>query len=342
MSENQLIVLAQKPIIEYSAIEARGIEVAEKIALMNLDTIEPTEQNRSVMKRIRAELNKDLEVFERQRKMIHEAITKPYKDFTASYDEHIKVLYKNATEQLKEKISSVEAAMLDTKKSDIEAYFNSVAEHLDFISIDDAGLNIILSVPNKKLMGQIDGFVTKISHELATIGGMDNSVRIESLYKTNLGLSLSVSTVNDDIKREKELQEKKLKEAKEAEEREEKRVEEERVQREVAAKERFERKEKEAKQLEQKRINAKKNAELNKTKEVEQEAGRLKNEKIRADEELEIAKKESQRIQAEKEEKAKAEAAEAEIHKMTFTVSGNIKQLKQIKTFLNELGVSYE
>ena len=342
MSKNQLIVLAQKPIIEYSEIEARGKEVAAKIGLMNLDTILPTEQNRSAMKKYRADLNKDLEVFESQRKMIHEAITKPYKDFTASYDEHIKVLYKNATEQLKKKISSVEAAMLDTKKSDIEVYFNSVAEHLDFISIDDAGLNIILSASNKKLMGQIDGFVTKISHELATIGGMDNSVRIESLYKTNLDLSLSVSTVNNDVKREKELQEKKLKEAKEAEEREAKRVKAERVRLEIAAKERFERKRGEAKQLEQKRINAEKNAELNKTEEAEQEVERLKNEKQRADEELEIAKKEAQRIQSEKEEKAKSEAADAEIHKMTFTVNGNMKQLKQIKTFLNELGVNYE
>ena len=66
----QLIKLVQSPIIEFSEMEARGVEVANRIGLMNLDTIKATEENRSTMKKLRAELNKDLGIFEEQRKLI--------------------------------------------------------------------------------------------------------------------------------------------------------------------------------------------------------------------------------------------------------------------------------
>jgi len=59
-----LIELKQKPIIEFSNIEKRGLEVLRQIKELNLDTIEPIEQNRAMMKKIRADINKELSVFE--------------------------------------------------------------------------------------------------------------------------------------------------------------------------------------------------------------------------------------------------------------------------------------
>lgn len=341
MIENQLIVLSQKPIIEYSMMEARGLEVAAKIAEMNLDTIEPTEENRSVMKKMRAELNNELGVFESQRKIIHEAITKPYKDFTKSYAENIKDLYQGATAQLKSKIGLVETKMLDEKNADINAYFNDVCD-LDFLTIDSVSLNIILSASNKKLRTQIDVFVEKINTDLKAIQGMDNSVRIESLYKQNLDLSLSVSTVNADIKREVELNEQKIKAAEELRIRRAKRAEQARIKAEQDAKDRVQRKKKDAERLEEQSVIAEKNAKINKTKEAEDEVNRLAAAKIRAEEDVVIAEKEKQRIETEKEDLEKKAMAENKIHKMSFTVTGNISQLKQIKNFLNEIGASYE
>jgi len=340
--ETSLIVLKQKPIIEFSAMEARGLEVAEKIKAMNLDTIEASEANRSVMKKMRAELNKELDVFESQRKMIHGSITKPYKDFTDSYEKNIKVRFVDAATSLKEKIAIVESAMLEAKTSDIEAYFNTKKGGLDFISIEDAGLNIILSVTNKKLEAQINSFIDRVLDDVRAINSVDESIRIMSLYRSNLDASMSISTVLADIEREKEQEERRKKEEEAAKERLASRFEQEKLEEEQAAKERVERKKLDAGQLEQQRIQAAKNAKLNESREAELELARIEKAKERAAEELVVAEKEAARIEREKIETEKTEAAAKEIHTIKFSVSGTIAQLKEIKSFMEKLGVTYE
>lgn len=337
-----LITLKQAPIIDFSEMEARGLEVAEKIGLMNLDTIEPTEENRGMMKKLRAELNKELNVFEDQRKMIHELITKPYKDFADSYETNIKHLFLGASGKLKDKIAAVETVMLADKKSEINTYFNHMSTDFGFLGLDMLGLNIILSASSKKLMAEIDVFIAKVSREMSAIKSMDNSVRIESLYRTNLDLTLSISTVNADIEREKNQELQRVEEEKIRAERDKKRVEEEKIRAEQHAKDRLSRKNEKSRIAKERHKEAEKNAELNKTQESADEALRLKKESERAEQAAIIAEKEIIRIEAEKEADRTEKEAAALVHRMSFTVSGNIAQLKAIKAFLNDLGVSYE
>ena len=124
-----LIKLEQAPIIEFSGMEARALEVKNDIAQMNISNIEPTEDNRAMMKKMRATLNKELGIFEDQRKMIHGKITEPYNEFKLSYESNIKHLYENATSELKEKISDVENRMLYDKKTMLSAYFEKQNKH---------------------------------------------------------------------------------------------------------------------------------------------------------------------------------------------------------------------
>lgn len=339
---SNLIVLKQKPIIEFSEMEARGLDVAESIKQLNLDTIKPTEQNRSTMKKIRADLNKELSVFEDQRKMIHGAITDPYNSFTDSYKANIKIRYTDAINSLKGKIGEVESKMLDTKTSDIKAYFDDEKGDFKFISIDDIELNIILSASNKKLREQVDKFISAVSADVSAINKMDNSVRIMSLYEANMDLSSSVSTVLSDIEREARLEKERVEKERIEKERIKKEAEQKQKRIEGETKERLERKGREAKELEASRIRAEKNAELNKSKEAELELKRIKNEEEQAAQDLVTAEKESERIANEIAERESKEAEERKIHKMTFTVSGKISQLKAIKEFIKELGVEYE
>lgn len=337
----QLVIFKQCPIIEFSEMEERGLEVALDIKELNLDTIKPTESNRSMMKKMRAKLNNELSVFEEQRKMIHGLITQPYKDFTDSYDKNIKVLYVDATAKLKDKIATVEVGMLNKKTDDIKAYFNSKNSH-SFLTIDNAGLNIILSATDKKLEEQVNDFVVSVDKDVSTIQAMDNSVRIMSIYENTLDLSGSVAKVLADIKEEKRLEAERLKRDLFEREQAKKQAEQNRIDAEKQAKERAERKEIEAKELEQKRIQAEKNAKLNKTKEAEAEAKRIAKEQLQAEQDAIDAKAESERLKIEKQERKKQEAEANKIHKMSFKVSGTIGQLKQIKSFLEEIGVNYE
>lgn len=342
MNENELIVLKQNPIIEFSEIEAKGLEVEQRINELNLETIDATEGNRSIMKKMRSELNKELDAFESRRKMVHDLITKPYKEFTDSYDTHIKSRYTEASAALKEKISVVELSMLQRKKGDIEAYFNSAKGDVDFLSFDDVGLKIILSASDKKLQASIDLFVAHVTANLTAINGMDNAVRIESLYKTNLDFTLSISTVLADIEREEALKKQQEERAASAELAEKKRIEQKRIDDELEAKNRVIRKKHEADETERKRVIAVETAAKNKSLEAEQEAERLENESKRAAEDLILAEQETLRLASEKEEREKAEVAAKVIHTMNFKVSGTVSQLKQIKQLMERLGVTYE
>jgi len=341
-SEGELIVLTQRPVIEFSELEAKGLEVAERISQLNLDTIDATEANRSIMKKMRSGLNKELEAFEDRRKMVHMSITKPYKDFTESYEVNIKSRYTEASASLKEKIAVVENDMLLKKTGDINAYFNSVKGDLDFLTIDDVNLKIILSVTDKKLKEAVDVFIDMVASDMKAISEMDNSIRIESHYKQSLDLSASVTTVLADIKREEEAKIERDKKAKIEAELVEERAKRKAENEERDAKLRLERKQREAEQLEQRKIAAEKATKDNDALEAKQEAERVKKEHERAEKSLAEAEAESERLATEKAAKEKADEEAAKLHTMQFKVTGNISQLKQIKQFIETLGVTYE
>lgn len=339
----QLITLKQKPIIEFSGMVARGLEVKQQIAEMNIDTIKPTDANRSMMKKMRAGLNKELKVFEDQRKMIFGAITTPYNEFNDSYESNIKIQFSEAEKALKEKISEVETRMLENKKKEMQAHFDSVAsDFASFLSLDNVGLNIILSASDAKLKKQIDSFVSDIEADVVAIGKMENSTRVMSLYETTLDLPGSIARIKDDIEREERLEKVRIEKARIAEENRIKREKEEKERKEREALERAERKEREAIQAEERRIQAEKNAKANKTREAENEVKRLKKIEEQARIDKENAETEQKRLIAEREAVEKRKAEESKIYTMSFKVRGTISQLKEIKQFMDNLGVNYE
>ena len=340
MSE-QLIILKQKPIIEFSEMEARGLEVQQEIKEMNIPNIEATEENRASMKKLRAEINKDLKVFEDQRKMIHGKITESYNEFNLSYKDNIKTHYEQASVDLKDKIAEVESKMLVEKSASLNAYFDNKNTH-DFITLAHVNLNIILSANDKKLKEEIDAFIDNVSSDIKAIDSMDNAVRIKGYYQRTLDLNDSISSVNSDIKREEQLEKERIAKEKADKERAEKEAKEKQELEEKEAEERTEKAKRDAELAEEQRIQAEKNAKTVKAKETKE-----------AQEQAEVQAEEAKQKQAEAEEQQKAieqkrldqeaiEAEEAKIKDMTFTVHSTLKQLKSIKEFMDNLGVTYE
>jgi hypothetical protein len=337
----ELITLKQRPIIEFSAMEARGLEVQKEIKEMNIPSIEATEENRSSMKRLRAKINKELKVFEDQRKMIHGKITQTYNEFNSSYKENIKIHYEQASVDLKEKIAEVESKMLAEKSASLNAYFDGKNEH-DFITLDNVGLNIILSASDKNIKKSIDDFIDKVTGDIKAIETMDNSVRIKGYYQRTLDLNDSISSVNADIKREEQIEKERIEKEKADKERAEREAKEKQEREEREAKERAEKARRDAELAEERRIQAEKNAKTVKAKETQE-----------AKERAEFEAEEARKRQAEAEEQQKAieqkrldqeaiDAEESKIYKMKFCVSGTKKQLKSIKEFMGDLGVDYE
>lgn len=82
-----------------------------------------TEETRKDVKSIRTELSKEFAEMENQRKRVKEAIMEPYNQFEAVYKECISDPYKKADAELKRRVDEVETGLKADKTKKIQSYF---------------------------------------------------------------------------------------------------------------------------------------------------------------------------------------------------------------------------
>lgn len=179
----ELIVIEQLPIIK-ATLENLSVEIKEKVdransLIVNEDTIKEVKQ-------VRADLNKEFNELEAERKAVKQAIMAKYDEFEEIYKENVSNLYKNADVELKNKIDNVENQLKEEKKEELELF---AKEHIkfnnleDIISFDDIGLNITLSSSMKSLQTQILDFVNKVANDVKLISLEEYSDEILLEYK---------------------------------------------------------------------------------------------------------------------------------------------------------------
>ncbi len=180
MSNNELIVIKQVPIIEQH-IENIGLEIKERIAALtsNISADTPVKE----LKQLRADLNKEYKDFEDRRKYIKEQISKPYEDFNNIYQKQIADNYKNADSLLKRYIDDVENAKKRAIIEHLQSYFEKVAniKGIHFVKYEDVGINVTLSASTGSLETQIDEFFNKIESEITIIETQPNNTKMDYL-----------------------------------------------------------------------------------------------------------------------------------------------------------------
>lgn len=82
-----------------------------------------TEETRKDVKSIRTELSKEFAEMENQRKRVKEAIMEPYNQFEAVYKECISDPYKKADAELNRRVDEVETGLKADKTKEIQSYF---------------------------------------------------------------------------------------------------------------------------------------------------------------------------------------------------------------------------
>jgi hypothetical protein len=196
--ENKAIEIVQLPIIrEHLAVI--GAEITAKIESLNIDNIVANEDSVKMLKEMRAELNKDLEVFEQQRKAVKEGILNPYNSFESVYKVEISDKMKRAVDTLKDKISFVEDAIKAEKRDAIKQYFAELcaSESIDFVTFESVGLEINLSTTEKKYREQCVAFIEKIKDELNLIDTQDFKAEILVEYKRTLNAARAIADVRN-------------------------------------------------------------------------------------------------------------------------------------------------
>lgn len=87
-----------------------------------------TEETRKDVKSIRTELSKEFAEMENQRKRVKEAIMEPYNQFETVYKECVSDPYKKADAELKKRIDEVESGLKSDKEKAIRDYFNELCK----------------------------------------------------------------------------------------------------------------------------------------------------------------------------------------------------------------------
>ena len=210
-----LIVIKQLPVIE-EQLKQVSVEIDKKVnEALNLVC---TEETVKAVKDVRAILNKESKEFEDKRKQVKAEVLKPYEDFEKIYKENISDKYKTADAELKNKIDSVENELKANKKEEVESYFNEYlnSKNVDFVTFENANINITLSASMKSLKEQAKNFIDKISDDLNLIDTQEHKAEILVEYKQSLNVNNAITTVTnrfkaieeEKAKQEKELQQK--------------------------------------------------------------------------------------------------------------------------------------
>lgn len=184
-NKNELIVLEQLPIIKYK-LEQLSVEIKEKVE--NANKLVVNEDTVKEVKQVRASLTKEFNELETQRKQVKQAIMSKYDEFEEIYKENVSNLYKQADQELKEKIDNVESSLKEEKKNELYDFAMEyiVANDLEnFVKFDDIGLNITLSASMKSLKEQIIAFCERIKQDIELINMEEYRDEILYEYKRN-------------------------------------------------------------------------------------------------------------------------------------------------------------
>lgn len=191
---NEIIKVIQLPVILEQLHEVKAEVTAKVEQALSLVCTEDTVKD---VKKVRSDLNKELKDYEERRKAVKTAIMKPYNDFEEIYKDCISDTYKKADIELKGKIDSVENELKEQKKAEVKGYFDEylTATGIDFVTFENANINVTLSASMKSLKEQAKAFVDKIVDDLNLIDTQEHKDEIMYEYKQSWNVSNAITTV---------------------------------------------------------------------------------------------------------------------------------------------------
>lgn len=168
-----LIVIQQLPIIQDQLRSYRAEVEAKVNEAMSLAVTEDTVK---VVKKVKADLNKEAKLLEDRRKQVKTAIMEPYNQFEATYRECIGDLYTKADKDLKEKIDAVENSIKDEKKKRVVAYYEEYRASIDLQNEEAADIrkwpmNITKTESEKSIRMRAKAYLDTIRQSLIAIAG---------------------------------------------------------------------------------------------------------------------------------------------------------------------------
>lgn len=191
---NDIISITELSITE-QALKRISEELKGKLeAALNMTCTEETKQ---AVKKYRAELKKEFEELENERKEKTKEYEKPLEEFKIVYNELIAKPFKAADQALRTKIDEVEAVQKDTKREAVESYASELiqAYTLDWLDVSRIMPNVTLSASEKSLKKTVKDSVDKIKADVDCINAISDNAELMAEYMKCLSLSQAKLTV---------------------------------------------------------------------------------------------------------------------------------------------------
>lgn len=180
-----------------------------EILLADISTLPQNDDSLKYVKQIRANLSKDFEQMEIQRKAVKKQVMEPYDQANQKYTEYISEPYKSADERLKKWVDNYQGNLKQKCVDSLQEYFDELcqANGIDFLPFHRCGVVVDMAMARqkepRKAMEQIRNVVSSVRADMDTILKMDDAEEIMAEYRNYTVLSSAVITV-DKRKKEKE------------------------------------------------------------------------------------------------------------------------------------------
>lgn len=198
MAGTELIRVTQLPVIEE---QLRAVKDSVEAAALEAASMVCTEGTIQAVKERRAELRKQFDALEEQRKAVKNAVLAPYECFEAVYKDCITNPFKLADEALKGKIYEVERVQRDECEKMCREYFTEVCavRGVSWLKYEQAGLKISLTEAKRKTphghFQYLNDFAARVACDMDAIG---DDAETAAEYKANgLNLAKAQKTVRE-------------------------------------------------------------------------------------------------------------------------------------------------
>lgn len=212
------ITVTQLPIIEE---RLRDVKAAVEATVADAKSMVATPDTIQAVKARRAELNKQFDTLDAQRKAVKEQITAPYNRFDAVFKECIAVPFKEADQALKATVDGFEGELKAKAMKKLEDYYYELCalDQIDFLTFEQAiargKIKIELADCRKKkptkAMDALANFMGSIAIGRDAISKMEDSAEIMVEFEKCLDAGQAAGIVAE--------RKRKVREAAEAEER---------------------------------------------------------------------------------------------------------------------------
>lgn len=177
----------------------RGID----LALAEVAQLPQNDESLKRVRALRAELNKQLETMESQRKEVKRQVMQPYLQAEEKYKACIAEPYRAADQQLKDWVDSYQNGLKAAKETELREYFDELCQSqgVDFLRFSDCGVTVDMAMArqkeSRKAMEKIFQFVTGVRQDLDTIPSLEDAPEVLAEYRKSLSLLDAILQVKE-------------------------------------------------------------------------------------------------------------------------------------------------